>query len=68
MLGATSMVRLARHNGIASRAPGCVACCNAGPPGLATVALATKMARIAWAVMTRGQVYRPAGRAVEAVA
>ena len=29
--------------------------------------VANKMARIAWAVMTRGQVYRPAGRAVEAI-
>jgi error-prone DNA polymerase len=31
------------------------------PARLATVALANKMARIAWAVMTRNEVYRPAG-------
>ena len=32
------------------------------PARLATVALANKMARIAWAVMTRKEVYRPSGR------
>lgn len=31
------------------------------PARLATVALANKMARIAWAVMTREDVYRPKG-------
>ncbi len=31
------------------------------PARLATVALANKMARIAWAVMTRNEVYRPKG-------
>jgi transposase len=31
------------------------------PVRLATVALANKMARIAWAVMTREEVYRPKG-------
>jgi transposase len=31
------------------------------PVRLVTVALANKMARIAWAVMTRNEVYRPAG-------
>jgi len=31
------------------------------PARLATVALANKMARIAWVVMTRNEVYRPAG-------
>jgi hypothetical protein len=33
------------------------------PVRLATVALANKMARIAWAVMTRGEVYQAKGRA-----
>lgn len=37
------------------------------PVRLATVALANKMARIAWAVMTREEVYRPKG-AITAVA
>jgi transposase len=32
------------------------------PVRLVTVALANKMARIAWAVMTRKEVYRPKGR------
>ena len=31
------------------------------PARLVTVALANKMARIAWAVMTRKEVYRPKG-------
>ena len=31
------------------------------PVRLVTVALANKMARIAWVVMTRNEVYRPAG-------
>jgi transposase len=37
------------------------------PARLVTVALANKMARIAWAVMTRKEVYRPKG-AITAVA
>jgi len=37
------------------------------PARLATVALANKMARIAWALMIRNEVYRPNGRAVAAV-
>ena len=32
------------------------------PARLATVALANKMARIAWAVMVRKEVYHPRGR------
>jgi hypothetical protein len=35
---------------------------------LATVALANKMARIAWAVMTRKEDYRARGRATAAAA
>jgi transposase len=31
---------------------------NRKPPMLAIVALANKMARIAWALMTRGETYR----------
>ncbi len=37
------------------------------PARLATVALANKMARIAWAVMTRSEVYRPKGGVATAV-
>ena len=38
------------------------------PPRLVTVALANKMARIAWAVMTYGEVYRPEAAAAPAPA
>jgi error-prone DNA polymerase len=38
------------------------------PVRLATVALANKMTRIAWAVMTRGEAYQAKGRAVTAAA
>ena len=38
------------------------------PVRLATVALANKMARIAWALMTRNKVYRAKERAVTAPA
>jgi error-prone DNA polymerase len=38
------------------------------PMRLATVALANKMARIAWAVMTRKEDYRARGRATAAAA
>ena len=37
------------------------------PVRLVTVALANKMARIAWAVMTRKEVYRPKGGVAAAV-
>jgi error-prone DNA polymerase len=36
------------------------------PVRLVTVALANKMARIAWALMTRGEVYRAKGRGAAA--
>ena len=64
VLGATSMVFRAPHWNSAAGAwlRGVL---QRRPVRLATVALANKMARIAWAVMTRGQVYRPSGRATE---
>jgi error-prone DNA polymerase len=67
VLGATSMVNRAEHwdsalgawlRGLLERRP-------ARP---ATVALANKMARIAWAVMTRNQVYRAKGGVAPAAA
>ena len=67
VLGATSMVYRAAHwnsaagiwiRGVLERRP----------VRLATVALANKMARIAWALMTRNEVYRAKGHAVAAVA
>jgi transposase len=38
------------------------------PVRSATVALANKMARVAWALMTRNEVYRPSGRSLPAQA
>ena len=65
VLGATSMVR---------RAPGWNSAAGAWvreilgrrPTRLVTVALANKMARIAWALMTRGEIYHSKGRVVAA--
>jgi transposase len=67
VLGATSMVHRAEQwdsaagqwlRGVLQRRP----------VRLATVALANKVARIAWAVMTRNEVYRAAGRSAAATA
>ena len=67
VLGATSMVWRAAHwnskaglwvQGVLARRPA----------RLVTVALANKMARIAWAVMTRGETYQAKGRAQAAAA
>ena len=66
VLGATSMVRRAAHwnsraglwvQGVLARRP----------VRLVTVALANKMARIVWALMTRAEVYRAQGRALATV-
>jgi transposase len=65
VLGATSMVyRAAQWNsaaGVWTRAV-----LERRPARLVTVALANKMARIAWALMTRKEVYRPNGRVTAA--
>lgn len=57
VIGATSMIRYARD-----KAPGqgewLKRLLDRKPPRLASVALANKMARIAWSVLTRGEVYR----------
>ena len=60
VLGATSMVYRA---GVWNSAAGAWVrgVLARRPARLATVALANKMARIAWAVMTRNEVYRPNG-------
>ena len=61
VLGATSMARRAeRWNSAAGAWVRGVL--ERRPARLATVALANKMARIAWAVMTRKKVYHPNGR------
>ena len=60
VLGATSMV--GRAEGWHSALGGWLRdILQRRPVRLVTVALANKMARIAWAVMTRNEVYRPAG-------
>src|SRR3954453_5059848 len=63
--GATSMVYRAEHWSSAAGAwtRGLL---ERRPVRLVTVALANKMARIAWALMTRKEVYRATGRAAEA--
>jgi len=57
VIGATSVIRYARD-----KAPGeamwLKRLLERKPPRLASVALANKMARIAWSVLTRGEVYR----------
>jgi error-prone DNA polymerase len=60
VLGATSMVGHAEgwHSALGSWLRDIL---QRRPVRLATVALANKMARIAWAVMTRNEVYRPQG-------
>ena len=60
VLGATSMVHRAEHWNSAAGAwtRGIL---ERRPVRLVTVALANKMARIAWVVMTRNEVYRPQG-------
>ena len=67
VLGATSMVRrAARWNSAAGAwTRGLL---ERRPVRLVTVALANKMARIAWALMTRNEVYRAKGCAAAAVA
>jgi error-prone DNA polymerase len=64
VLGATSMVYRAEQWNSAAGA-WVRAILQRRPVRLATVALANKMARIAWVVMTRKDVYRPQGRAIK---
>ena len=62
VLGATSMVRRAEiwNNALGRWVQGVLV---RRPVRLVTVALANKMARIAWALLTRNDVYRAQGRA-----
>lgn len=57
VVGATSLVRRARHKPDTAD-PRLVGLLARKPVRLATVAMANKMARIAWAIMTRGEVYQ----------
>ena len=58
VVGATSVIRRARTSTSASAA-WLKALLERRPARLLTVAQANKTARIAWAVMARGEVYRP---------
>ena len=61
VLGATSMIYRAEQWN-SSTGTWIVGVLQRRPARLATVALANKIARIAWAVITRKEVYRPNGR------
>ncbi len=57
VIGATSVIRYARTK-VPGDADWLKALLDRKPARVVTVALANKMARIAWAVLTRGEVYR----------
>ena len=58
VIGATSLVRRAKEKPDGAD-PRFVALLARKPARVASVAMANKMARIAWAVMARGEVFRP---------
>jgi transposase len=58
VVGATSVVRRAKTDALAA-APWVRSLLERRPARVATVAMANKTARIAWAIMARGEVYRP---------
>ena len=58
MVGATSVIRRVKADSLA--APWVRALLERRPARVVTVAMANKTARIVWAVLTRGEVYRPA--------
>lgn len=58
VIGATALVRYARSRP-ETASPYFIALLARKPVRVATVAMANKTARIVWAIMTRGEVYRP---------
>ena len=58
VIGATSLVRRAKDKPDAVD-PRFVALLARKPARVASIAMANKMARIAWAVMSRGDIFRP---------
>ena len=58
VVGATSVIRQVRTGRSRNASPWLVALLTRKPPKLAAVALANKMARIAWKMMVSGEVYR----------
>jgi len=61
VVGATAVIRQIRH-GRGALSPWLVDLLKRKPPKLAAVALANKIARIAWKLMVSGQTYRANGR------
>ena len=57
VIGATALIRRAKHKP-ETVDPRLIALLEKKPARVASVAMANKMARIAWAIMTRGQVYQ----------
>jgi transposase len=66
--GATSVIKAAMRPGSAQMTNWLRALLARKPRKLAAVALANKMARVAWALMTRGEVYRRPAAATAAAA
>ena len=58
VVGATSVIRRAR-NGAMAAGPWIRALLERRPARVVTVAMANKTARIAWAILARGDIYRP---------
>ena len=58
VVGATSVIRRARTGALAA-APWIRSLLERRPARVVTVAMANKTARIVWAVLARGDVYRP---------
>lgn len=58
VVGATSVIRRARTGALAA-APWILSLLDRRPARVVTVAMANKTARIVWAVLARGDVYRP---------
>jgi transposase len=57
VVGATSIVKLAKRGKGAGVSPWLIALLKRKPPKLAAVALANKIARIAWAMMSTGEAF-----------
>ena len=66
VIGATSLVRRARHKPETVH-PRLADLLARKPVRVATVAMANKMARIAWAIMTRGEIYQTSHMPVPAL-
>ena len=58
VVGATAVIRQLRRRQCAVASPWLVALLKRKPPKLAAVALANKIARIAWKLMATGETYR----------